>query len=53
MTGSQAIDRNIQRTKVRGLCPLVVLIAGKQLGWASSDDTFLVAAPFASLTAVA
>lgn len=52
MTGSHAADRNIQRTKVLGLCPLVVLIAGKQLGWAASDDTFLVAVVCASLTAV-
>ena len=52
MTGSQMADRNIQRTKALGLCPLVLLIAGKQLGWAASDDTFLVAAVCASLTAV-
>ena len=29
-----------------------MLIAGKQLGWAASDDAFLVAAVCASLTAV-
>jgi hypothetical protein len=53
MTGGQTTDRNIQRTKVLGLCPFVVLIAGKQLRWAASDDTFLVAAACVSLTAVA
>lgn len=51
MTGHHANDRNLQRAKVLGLSPLVILIAGKQLGWAASDDTFLVAAACASFTA--
>jgi hypothetical protein len=51
MTGSSDADRNIQRSRVIGLGPIVVLIAGKQLGWTASDDAFLVAAFCASLTA--
>lgn len=53
MTGSSDTDRTIQRSRVLGLGPIVVLIAGKQLGWTASDDAFLAAAMFASLTAAA
>lgn len=52
MTGNHIADRNIQRSKVLGLGPIIVLIAGKQLGWETSGDAFLVAAACASLTAV-
>lgn len=52
MTGNQFANRNIQRGKVLGLGPIVVLIAGKQLGWDSSGDAFLVAVICASLAAV-
>lgn len=52
MTGDDTADRNIQRGRVLGLGPIVVLIAGKQLGWSPANDAFLVAAACASLTAV-
>lgn len=52
MTGNHLADRNMQRSKVLGLGPIVVLIAGKQLGWQASDDAFIVAAVCASMTAV-
>lgn len=52
MTGNENADRNIQRSRVLGLAPIVVLIAGKQLGWAEGNDAFLVAAACASLAAV-